>query len=168
MAALLPDLLALVFVAAIGVAMIWDVARFEIPDWVSLLLAVAALVGLAAGGGGLERIAVHLAVAAGLFAFGFLLFALGQWGGGDVKLLGALGLWLGWPLALPYLMVMAMAGGVLALVMLGLRRLPLPDGWRRRPWLVRLHDSASGLPYGVAIGGAALLARKAALAAILG
>jgi len=70
-----------------------------------------------------------------------LLFTIGAWGGGDVKLSAALLLWLPWADAAAAALIMAVAGGVLALLML--------------PFGRRAIDR--GVPYGVAIAvGAAL------------
>ncbi len=70
-------------------------------------------------------------------------FALGMMGGGDVKMIGALALWLQpWALA-RMLVVMALAGGVLTLVTLVEHRL------RKRP-------GQPEIPYGLAIATAGL------------
>ena len=154
---ILSFILTLVFVGAVAVAMVSDLTRFEIPDSVALVLAGGAVVALLADGGGLSRLLIHLAVAAGAFGLGLVLFMLGLWGGGDVKLMAALGLWLGWPLILPYLQLMVLLGGGVGLGLLVFRRLQLPASWLARPWLARLHAPDEGMPYGLALGGAALM-----------
>lgn len=60
-------------------------------------------------------VAIQLAVAAGVFALFAGLFAIGMMGGGDVKLIGALALWLPWQAMLTLLVVMALAGGIITL-----------------------------------------------------
>jgi prepilin peptidase CpaA len=99
----------------LAVAAWHDLRTREIPDWISLALAAWALV-LAAGGW-------HSNGWTGLVLGGLLgfvltapLFWLGGLGGGDVKLLAALGACLGPGLLLLTLFWMAIAGGVLALV----------------------------------------------------
>ena len=50
-----------------------------------------------------------------------------------------------------------MAGGVLSVAIILLRTIPLPSfalGWT---WLSRLHDTKNGIPYGIALAGAALV-----------
>ena len=59
--------------------------------------------------------------------------------------------------ALPYLVYAALLGGVLTLVILALRRLPLSPMLARWRWLERLHDSRSGIPYGIALAAAAVV-----------
>jgi prepilin peptidase CpaA len=57
-------------------------------------------------------------VALAIFAGAALLWGRGWLGGGDVKLLSAMGLWAGPTHALAFLLLTGVAGGVLALVML--------------------------------------------------
>ena len=60
-------------------------------------------------------------------------------------------LWLGFEFAVPFLMYGAILGGVLTLAILGLRQLPLPAALGKISWIDRLHDSKSGVPYGIAL-----------------
>ncbi len=163
-----PGALTAVFAGAMVVTILWDLARFEIPDTVSVVLIVTGLVAIVASGQGWAGIASHGLGALAAFGFGVLMFALGQWGGGDVKFMAATSLWLGWPTLIVYCVVVSLAGGVLAVVVLIFRRLPLPRSWAGRPWLARLHGSDQGLPYGVALGGGGLLLLRPAVASVLG
>jgi prepilin peptidase CpaA len=87
---------------------------------------------------------LQLALAAAVLVIFAGCFALGMMGGGDVKLLAALGLWLPIGMMLSMLTWMAIGGGVLTLAMLISHRLRKAPG---RP----------EIPYGVAIVGATLL-----------
>ncbi|MGV3730409.1 MAG: A24 family peptidase [Sphingopyxis sp.] len=73
------------------------------------------------------------------------LFAIGAMGGGDVKMIGGVMLWIPLPLFLPMLMVMAIGGGILSAFMLIYMKL-------------RPSDKAVEVPYGVAIAAAGLWA----------
>lgn len=73
------------------------------------------------------------------------LFAIGAMGGGDVKMIGAVMLWVPLPLFLPMLTVMAVGGGMLSAVMLIHSKL-------------RPSDKPVEVPYGVAIAVAGLWA----------
>ena len=73
------------------------------------------------------------------------LFAIGAMGGGDVKMIGAVMLWIPLPLFMPMLTVMAVGGGILSAVMLIYMKL-------------RPSDSPAEVPYGVAIAAAGLWA----------
>ena len=42
-------------------------------------------------------------------------------------------------------------GGFLTLGLLIVRQWPLPEALARQPWILKLHDSRSGIPYGVAL-----------------
>jgi prepilin peptidase CpaA len=86
----------------------------------------------------------------------FAMFAFNWIGGGDAKLAAATALWLGFGSLMEYLLFAAVAGGLLTLAILSLRKLPMPSfamGWA---WLSRLHDHRSGVPYGIALAGAGL------------
>lgn len=85
-------------------------------------------------------IAADVLASLGLLAAGLVLFGLGIMGGGDVKLVTATALWLGAAHVPRFLLLTALAGGVLAAAFL----------FRR---LIGATGAASGetLPYGVAI-----------------
>jgi prepilin peptidase CpaA len=143
--------LPLLLTAAAG----WDVASFTIPNFVTLaLMAVFAVFALAAGLSAAD-IGWHvLAGFVGLF-IGFTLFAMGFIGGGDAKLFAAVLLWLGLKDLLPYALLASVFGGVLTLGLMFLRRYPLPLLLTRQDWIVKLHDTRSGVPYGVALAAGA-------------
>ena len=135
----------------LGAAGAWDLASFTIPNFLNAaLLAVFALFALAAGLG-LAAIGWHLLAGLAGLMLGFALFALGYVGGGDAKLFAVTALWLGFKDLVPYLLVASIAGGVLTLVVLALRRVPLPLPLLRHAWIAKLHDGSSGIPYGVAL-----------------
>ena len=86
-----------------------------------------------------------------------LVWRLGLLGGGDVKLIGTLGLWAGGELLAPFLVLTALLGGGLAVASITARRagLLLPARvavgltWAGLPVLP---GDQRGLPYGVAFG----------------
>ncbi len=86
-----------------------------------------------------------LAVGLAVFAAGAPLFALGAFGGGDVKLVSVAAVWAGPALVAELLLATALAGGALALV--GLLRLQLEPIGTAPPGV----GQAAVLPYGVAI-----------------
>jgi prepilin peptidase CpaA len=100
------------------VAVAWDVATRRIPNALTFGAALAALVVHAYLGGwtGLGMAAVGWAAGVALF---FPVFALGGMGAGDVKLLGAVGAWLG-PVAAVWVALYAgIAGGLMGLIVAG-------------------------------------------------
>ncbi len=140
-----------------------DLRGYRIPDRDSLAAAAVFLVGGFILMDPADVIA-HMGVGIALFAAGTVLFALGLWGGGDVKLLAACGLWTGLAGLPRFLLVMALAGGVLALLVLAARRLAALSPAASAPWRQRLLETTH-LPYGVAIAIAGLdLAARGAVA----
>lgn len=103
----------LVILMGIGAVIDWRSRR--LPNWLTLLTCVVGL-GLAARGG------LHLSFLQSLagLAVGFVLlfpaFAIGALGGGDVKLLAAVGAWTGPLGVLIVLLLTTVFGGVLSVV----------------------------------------------------
>jgi prepilin peptidase CpaA len=134
-----------------------DLLTMKIANWLVLLLAAAyfVLALLAQLSWGDIGMSVGAAVIVLVIAFTF--FALGWIGGGDAKLVAATTLWVGTGMMFQYLIYAALLGGGLTLLILALRRYPLPEALRGQRWLDRLHDTKSGVPYGITLAIAALL-----------
>ncbi|MGC1695715.1 MAG: peptidase, partial [Pseudolabrys sp.] len=47
-------------------------------------------------------------------------------------------------------------GGVLTLLIIQFRKLPLPGPLARQHWILRLHENGGAVPYGIALAAAAL------------
>ena len=121
-----------------------DLASRRIANWLNAAIALGApLFWWASGLEPWPGIALQLGVAVASFALLAILFALRAMGGGDVKLLTALALWIAPALFLKLVVLMALLGGVLTL-MVGAWHLMA----RRRGDLT--------VPYGVAIALAGL------------
>ncbi len=140
-----------VLVIAMLYGAISDLGRFMIPNWVSLLVAVAFLPAALAAGLDIQHIVLSLGVALGCLALGVAAFAFGLFGGGDIKLFSAGAMWTGWSALAPYLMAIAIAGGILSVILLLFRRLPLADRLAKVGWIGELHRRNGPVPYGVAI-----------------
>ena len=130
-------------------AAVSDLRGFRIPNYVPVLVFVLFTVVSAFV---LEPRAILLHLAAGfvLFVAGAALFAGGVWGGGDAKLVAAIGTWTGFGAMPRFLVVMALAGGVLALLMLAVRAIAPRIATANAPWHLRIARTGH-LPYGVAI-----------------
>lgn len=136
-----------------------DATTFTIPNWISLALVAAFLPAALAGGAGLPQIG--LAAGIGLIALfaAMGMFAMGWIGGGDAKLFAAAALWLGFPAVVNFVLVTGLAGGALALALMGLRTMWLrPIAERGPAWFSRLARPGGDVPYGVAIAFGALAA----------
>src|SRR4051794_10830406 len=134
-----------------------DIFTMTIPNRISLLLAggfvlAALIVGLPG-----EQILLSIAGGLVILAIGFVCFAFRWVGGGDAKLAAAAALWLGFDHVIDFLLLAMLGGGALAIAMLAMRFFPLPASTLGWTWLDRLHDRSNGIPYGVALSGAALL-----------
>jgi prepilin peptidase CpaA len=90
-----------------------------------------------------NSVAAQLGVALVTFAVLAVLFAIRAMGGGDVKLLTALALWIAPPLFLTLVVTMALLGGILTIVF---------GAWH----VMRRQRDKLAIPYGVAISLAAL------------
>lgn len=126
-------LLAIALLVAAGT----DLMRREIDNWLNLAIALAAPAFWWAGGLSLwPDIALHLGVALAAFALAAGLFAIGQMGGGDVKLIAALALWFPPALFVNMLMIMAVMGFVLTMGLGALRVGRTAGGVRSRDMVV--------------------------------
>ena len=105
-------------VAVVIVACVWDVRTSRIPNVLTFSAIALALAFHLTAGSGAPYAALGLL--AGLAVF-FPMFALGAMGAGDVKLMAALGAWVGWKAILLVALYGSLAGGVFAIVV-GMRR----------------------------------------------
>lgn len=135
-----------------------DCLTMKIPNWLNGVIVLSFFGAAFLVGMPLEQIGWHMVAGFGVLVAGFTLFSFGYFGGGDAKLVAAGALWLGLPSLVEFLMIMALAGGALAIVM---------KFW----WWIRLESEMRGfarakdffktsiqLPYGIAIAGGALFA----------
>jgi prepilin peptidase CpaA len=154
------DLTGLAILAVFPLCMIfatfYDLFTMTIPNRITFCLLAAFAVFAPLAGMGWETAAWHIGVALVVLVVGFGLFSLGVMGGGDAKLLAASALWFGTAFTLPYLLAASVLGGVLTLAIVIARRITLPRSLLGVDWIARLHDKKQGIPYGAALGPAAL------------
>lgn len=145
----------MLFLAVFPLAMIfgatWDLATMTIPNVLTIAFAAAFVALVPFVGLTLQEIGLHVAAGALMLLIGMGLFAFGWIGGGDAKFVAATALWVGMGNLLAYLIIASVFGGLLTLLILGFRTMPLPPFLYRREWIVRLHDREAGIPYGVAL-----------------
>jgi prepilin peptidase CpaA len=134
-----------------------DLLTMTISNRISIALVAGFLPLAYLTGASAETIALHLACGAGVLLLTFGMFTFGWIGGGDAKLAAATAVWLGFERLLEFGIVASMIGGILTLVVLGARSMPLPQVLVRQPWIARLHDEKTGVPYGIALAIAGLL-----------
>jgi prepilin peptidase CpaA len=121
-----------------------DLRTRTIPNWTNGLVAgLGVAYWLSLGTPLWPNLALQFAIAIAAFALFLIFFALNAMGGGDVKLIAALGLWFPVTQMIRVLLIMSILGGALTLIV-----------WAR----ARLEKTTEKIevPYGVAIAIAAL------------
>jgi len=145
------------FPAMMAFAASSDLFTMTIANRVSLILIGGfGLLGLMTGMSATDML-LHVGAGASVLVVGFALFTFGWIGGGDAKLAAATALWLGFNHLFDYLIYSSILGGVLTLLLIQFRMLPLPQMLVGRDWIERLHRRGGGIPYGIALAAAALL-----------
>jgi prepilin peptidase CpaA len=139
-----PTWLLVVLAALLVAAAVEDIRRLRISNITCLGVLLTAIAAMAFAGFPLA-LWQNLVVFAAILVCGTLLFGAGKVGGGDVKLLAALGLWVDFQGAVWLLAAVFIGGGVLAIgyIMTALAR-------RRAPVLGKGRKGLR-IPYGLAI-----------------
>ncbi|MXP47250.1 peptidase [Altererythrobacter luteolus] len=129
---------------ALIVAAFTDIRRRQIDNWLNAGIALGAPLFWWSSGLSLwPDVALQFGLALGAFAVFAGLFALRMMGGGDVKLLTVLALWIVPSQFFKLLIIMALVGGLLTIVM---------GAWH----VMRRQRDRLAIPYGVAISAAGL------------
>ena len=137
-----------------------DVRMRRLPNAFTAAVAALYFLDAFASGAPLASLGSHLLTGTVAGGIAVAMFAAGWLGGGDVKLVAALFLWAGGKAALPLLVLISMAGLLVALTALAAGRIAraVPEhsllGRAAGYWAV-----ARGVPYGVALaaGGAVVI-----------
>jgi prepilin peptidase CpaA len=137
---------------------IGDCLTYRIPNWLTGMIGVMFFPTALFAGMPIAEIGWHMLAAAIVLVVCFSLFCFGMFGGGDAKLLTVAGLWIGLSPLLLFAILVALFGGILALVM---------KLW----WVLKLQIDQAGveplskrvkasiqLPYGIAIAAGAVIA----------
>jgi prepilin peptidase CpaA len=146
----------LLFPALMAFAASSDLLTMTISNRLSLALTGGFFLLMIVTGMTLHAAGMHVAAAAIVLVVAFVFFSQGWIGGGDAKLAAATALWFGFDHLLDYLVYASLFGGALTLAILQFRKIPLPAILARQGWILRLHETDGGIPYGVALAAAAL------------
>ncbi len=143
------DVFATILLVALGLLLvsagIEDARKREIANWKNATIAcLAPLWWIATGLSPWPDMALLLLSGVVVFALFALAFHFGMMGGGDVKMLGALALWLPLQPLVWLLILMSLIGGVLTIIKM------IEHRWRKS-------ESPLEIPYGVAIAIAAIV-----------
>lgn len=149
-----------IYVMCVCYTIVSDFRHLIIPNWIILLL-ICTFAAFATTY--LEpRVALdHIILAVFILFLACVFFVVNWIGGGDVKFMTATILWIGPEHAPHFTVLMAALGSAFALAMIGIKKYPylvdayLPDNWVLRR-ITALAEEGQ-VPYGVAIGMAAIL-----------
>ena len=142
---------------AVAFAAAMDLLTMKIPNRISVLMVLAFFPLALLAGLDAWAIADHVAAGVLMLVLGVLLFIPGWFGGGDAKLMAAIGLWIGPENLMSYMLWVALAGGLIAAAFFSARSVPLPRVLLGEAWALRLHRHDTGIPYGLALAAGALL-----------
>ncbi|MFN8694147.1 MAG: prepilin peptidase [Holosporales bacterium] len=140
------QLCVLILIGLLTAAAVWDAATFTIPNWISLILValfIPYMLSMANPTWG--DLGWRLLVATIIFGVGFGMFAVNVMGGGDVKLMTAVALFVGANAIGDFVLAMALCGGALCIGALLLRPI------RRAMHLPVPSIRKTKVPYGLAI-----------------
>lgn len=153
----------IIFTIGLSVAAaIHDFMRLKIPNYFSVLIvtcfAITAIIDHLFIQSLFTDLSTNLIIGGAVFIVMLFCFFAGLFGGGDAKLISALSFWMGTHGLAHFLMFMAIAGGILALISVGLRRtafgkkiLETLSTKIKSKWIDSLIQDKTIVPYGIAI-----------------
>lgn len=142
-----PQWLALVLIALLVLAAVQDCIQLRISNLLTAAILISAIVAAAVVGPTLA-LWQNLVVFAALLAVGTLLFSAGMFGGGDIKLIAATGMWFNLDASWRMLLMVLLAGGLVTILIVLLRLIGWPQAMRDKVAVLR---PKGGIPYGLAI-----------------
>jgi prepilin peptidase CpaA len=142
-----PAWLIVILIAAVAAAAVEDAMRLRISNITCVVIFLAAIVAMALQAFPLE-LWQNLVVFALILAVGTAVFATGHMGGGDVKLLACVGLWMNFSAAMWLVASALIAGGLLAIAFIASRPFRGKAGENNK-------RASKNIPYGLAIAAGA-------------
>ena len=149
----------LLFLVIVGIAMVFDLVTFRIPNAIPALLLVVFVAGTLTSTGPVDWLG-HFGAAALMLTIGAVMFRFHLIGGGDAKLMAAVALWFGWAQLIDYGLAVAILGGGFGIALLIVRyglAVSQPYWLRFGITLPRVLQPREDVPYGLAIGGSAFV-----------
>ncbi|MHA1598564.1 MAG: A24 family peptidase [Alphaproteobacteria bacterium] len=144
-----------IFLTLLAFAALGDIATYKIPNRITLAIAALYPVYVLASPVTVDWLS-GLMVGGVVLGVGFTLFAFKVFGGGDIKMMAATSLWAGPVLIADFLIITALAGGLISLFWISPLRPGLALAVDRFNGQVKSSTlSATMIPYGlaVAVGG---------------
>ena len=146
------------YVLCIFYGVLSDARYLVIPNWVSAVLVVSFLPYGLLFWPDFDLLS-HLIIAVIVLCFSFVLYKLNWIGGGDLKLLTAVSLWMGPAHIASFIMLTTLLGALLSLFVIAVRwaaNVHRSLSSEKLPTIVRRWLDEGVCPYGIAIGVAAL------------
>lgn len=135
---------------ALIVVVVTDLKSRHISNWLNLIIALGApILWLANGMTFWPDMIGQIGLAVIIFTIFAGLFAIGAMGGGDVKLLTALSLWMHWLTFLELLVIMSIAGGLLTMLMMISKQIRKTKGPIKVPYGVAIAFSGLWMIWGI-------------------
>ncbi len=145
-----------VFFALCLFAAIRDVETLTIPNWLNAWLAFLFVPACILAVPGWDVAGWHLMAGAIAFVISIILFMTGVFGGGDAKMIPGVMLWVGPQGTIDFIYGMAIAGGLLAVTVILMRR--VVPAHAAPGFAYQTLQAGKGVPYGVAIAAGAFMA----------
>jgi prepilin peptidase CpaA len=150
--------------ALVIVAALTDVSAYRIPNWLTGSMTILFFPMAFASGMPLDVFSWHLVTGFALFFAGYAIYAAGLWGGGDAKMMTAIGLWFGPDHIMSFLFFTAICGGIVAIVYAIwyhiVMSLSVHSSDANLSYIQRFNKLCPNLPYGLALAVGAIMAFK--------
>jgi prepilin peptidase CpaA len=150
MATITPAMILAVFILTLFSCMS-DVRSLRIPNLYALAILVCFVPAWLTSPAAFGPLWYHVTAMGIMFVLTYIMFCQGMMGGGDSKLGTALGLWVGLKGLLPFVFYMALMGGVLGLLTVGLQKKKLFINPKPGSWIEQAQAGQNAVPYGIAI-----------------
>lgn len=151
-APLLTFLLTLAVFVVTVLSCVSDVRSLRIPNIYPLIIIGCFVAAFVLTPQYFEKWWEHMGAFAIIFVITGIMFFMRMMGGGDSKLGSALALWVGLQGVVPFVFFMGIAGGVIALLSLWMRRKKPFKNPPEGSWMAQVQAGRNAVPYGIAIG----------------
>ncbi|MPR08148.1 A24 family peptidase [Microvirga tunisiensis] len=147
-----------VFVLLMLTAAVSDLLTMTIPNRLTIALAGLGIIFALLQRRPIDEVGSNILVGFATLVVLCVPFYFRWMGGGDVKLIAAIALWLGFSQEfVTFLTLTAIFGGFLTLGLVTLRQIPVPAAILQLEWCDRLYSRQQMIPYGIAIALAAAI-----------
>jgi len=153
---MLTMLFAIAFFCLCVQAGVKDTMTFTIPNWMNLTFLLLFIPAAFAAKIGWSTAGIHLLLGFIVLIIAYVMHGFGLFGGGDAKMIPGVMLWIGPAGSVSFLFGMAVAGGVLGLIIILARRAVPAD--IAPVFAQKILTAENGIPYGVAIAAGAFFA----------